>query len=394
MVFDENTRWASVVEEPGNTSVEFNRKLLNPRKKIKLGYYARDFSENVTILFFETLLKNHNLDLFEIHCYCDYIKQKNVVGPLKDGPHFWKTLLLGEPEAAAAEIRADEIDIFIGTTNFLASNRLISNYQPAPIIVSYMNQVSTTGLSRVNYLITDNNLSPVGRADDFFCEELIRLTDFISYCPPKEQIQIKPTPAIRNGFITFGCFNNLAKINKGVIETWSKILLLIPQSRLKLFSDRFMDQTICDWYYELFYNFGVSSNRVDFTFSILNRTDYLCQYNLIDIALDTFPFSGGTVTDETLCMGVPLVTLEGSNEMGLMGKSKLMRVNLSELVARNVDDYIKIAVELSYNLEKITEINSNLRKNALETIFNGKKHILELENAYRKMWDEYCGHAN
>ena len=100
------------------------------------------------------------------------------------------------------------------------------------------------------------------------------------------------------------------------------------------------------------------------------------------------------MTDETLYMGVPLVTLEGANEMGLMSKSKLIRVNLSELIAQDLDDYVKISVELSNNLEKIKKINSKLRKNTEGTIFNGKKHILELESAYIKMWDDYCKRAN
>jgi len=256
-----------------------------------------------------------------------------------------------------------------------------------------MNQVSTTGLSNVDYLITDNIISPPDIADDFFTEKLTRLTSFICYSPPLEQVDLGPPPVIENGYITFGSFNNLAKINNSVVSTWSEILLSVPKSRIKLVTGGFKDRTLCFRYLQLFSKYGITKDRVEFSSAILSREAYLSQYNSIDIALDTFPFSGGTVTDETIYMGVPLITLAGGTEMGLMSKSKLLRLNMGELVAKTEDDYIKIATRLAQDINKIKNFKIDIRKLALGTIFDGKNHVIELEQAYRRMWKNYCSQS-
>ena len=307
---------------------------------------------------------------------------------------FWRDVSKIKPSKIAQKVRADNIDIFVGTTNFLASNRIVLAHQPAPIIVSYMNQVSTTGLSKVDYVIVDDRISPVGIGDDFFTEKVIRLNDFICYCPPGKEVVVKPPPLIANGYITFGCFNNLAKLNQRVISKWSNILKSVPNSRIKLVTHGFKDLTLQDRYLKLFKASGIQQDRIEFVTSPLERAEYLSQYNSIDIALDPFPFNGGTVSDEALYMSVPLITLAGNTEMGRMSMSKLLRLNLKELIAFNVEDYVQIAIDLACDIDKIKKFKTKIRDMALVTIFNGKDHVNALERAYSEMWKDYCVQKN
>ena len=390
IIFEENKRWAATIEDKITDLTVFSNSYLNPDKKIKIGYYSKEFYSHVTSLFFETLLKYHNHTGFEIHCYSDCIKPDKVTAYLEKKSDFWWDVSQIEPNLIAQKVRSDHIDIFVGTTNFLSSNRIVSAHQPAPIVVSYMNQVSSTGLSIVDYLITDEYISPTGISDNFFTERLIRLPDFICYCPPETEVPITPSPVLKNGYVTFGCFNNLAKINQNVVTKWSDILLSVPDSRIRLMAGGFNDKTMQARYLNLFMECGIDQNRIDLVGMILGREEYLRQYNLIDIALDTFPFTGGTVTDEAIYMSVPLVSLSGDIEMGCMSKSKLSRLNLYELIACTVDEYVEIAVNLANDVEKIRKFKTEIRNFALETIFNGKDHVEALEGAYRQMWGDYC----
>ena len=220
------------------------------------------------------------------------------------------------------------------------------------------------------------------------------MSDFICYCPPEIDVKIKPPPLIANGYITFGCFNNLAKLNQIVISTWSDILNSVPNSRIKLVTGGFKDLTLQTRYFKLFKASGIQQNRVEFITSALERTEYLSQYNTIDIALDPFPFNGGTVSDEALYMSVPLITLAGNIEMSRMSMSKLSRLNLHELIAFNLEDYVQIAIDLAGNVDKIKHFKTEIRDKALVTIFNGKDHVKALESAYRQMWKDYCSRNN
>ena len=393
-IFQENKRWAKIIENKISFLDDFNHFSVNPDKKLRIGYYSKEFYSHVTSFFFETLLKHHDRQFYEIYCYFDCTISDEVTENLRQKADVWEIVSKLEPNQIAQKIRSDRIDIFVGTTNFLASNRIISAYKPAPIVVSYMNQVSSTGLFNVDYLITDDRISPTGQADNFFTEKLVRLSDYICYQPPELEVEIKSAPVFKNGYITFGCFNNLAKINQTVISTWATILRSIPNSRIKLITRSFKDKTIQTRYLNLFKYYGIENDRIDFLTTILDRTKYLKQYNLIDIALDPFPFNGGTVTDETIYMGVPLITLAVDTEMGSMGKSKLSSLKMHDLIAYNKREYIEKAINLSNDINKIQEYKRELRKSAIETIFNGQKHVNELEIAYRQMWKTYCAEHN
>jgi protein O-GlcNAc transferase len=159
---------------------------------------------------------------------------------------------------------------------------------------------------------------------------------------------------------------------------------------MRLMAGGFKDKTMQARYLKLFVDRGIDQNRIDFVATIPGREEYLSQYNLIDIALDTFPFTGGTVTDEAIYMSVPLVSLAGDIEMGCMSKSKLYRLNLHELIADSLEDYVQIAISLANNVRKIKKYKTEIRDIALETIFNGKDHVNALEDAYRQMWKDYC----
>ena len=389
-IYRENKRWANLVEGKVDYINSFSAHSSNPLKKIKIGYYSKEFYSHVSALFFETILKHHTSSEFEVFCYSDYARADTVTKKLEKKADHWIDVWGKTPEEINHQIISDRIDIFVGTTNFLASNRIVSAFRPAPIVVSYMNQVSTTGLSHVDYLIADEIICPSESTDQFFSEKLIRTSNFICYSPPHKEVKISPPPAIENKYITFGCFNNLAKINQNVVSVWSDILGRVDNSRLLLVARGFQDETLKARFLKLFSGQGITKDRLNFGGVVDDREAYLDQYNLVDIALDPFPFNGGTVTDETLYMGVPLVTLASDRQMGRMSKSKLIRLQLEDLVSDTAEEYVQVAVDLANDVDRINNLKKEIRGRALKTIFNGKQHVDELEKAYRQKWEIYC----
>jgi protein O-GlcNAc transferase len=394
LIFQENRRWGRILESKISLPNKLFSKPSGSAKKIKIGYYSKYFYSHVTVFFFETLLMHHDYNSFEIYCYSDVAETDAVTERLKEKSNFWHNVYQMDYLTMSQKIRSDNIDIFVGLSNFMPSNRIISAYRPAPIVVSYMNQASTTGLKNVDYMIVDERISPNNVSANLFTEKLIRISNFACYYPPVQAVKITPPPVIKNGYITFGSFHNVAKVNRTVIATWSKILDTVENSCIRLHAPKFEDETVKENFINLFNDYGITPNRIKFYGMVAERENYLRQYNLIDIALDTFPLSGGTVTDETLYMSVPIITLVGDREYGSMGYSKLSRLGLNNLIAKTLDDYIFAAVNLAMDLNKIIYLKSIIRERALKTIFNGEEHVSELEEAYQQMWKNYYSDIN
>jgi protein O-GlcNAc transferase len=284
-------------------------------------------------------------------------------------------------------VKEDGVDILVDLSGHTAHNRLPAFAQRmAPIQVSWLGYPNSTGLNTVDYRFTDYIADPPG-SETHHSEQLFRLTNgFLCYRAPESAPPIAPPPFIKNGHITYGSFNNAAKISPSVIEAWSSILHKTPNSKPFLKARPFADGDVKADFLDQFLQQGVDASRIRLRGRTESLADHLSQYSEIDIALDTFPYNGTTTTCEALWMGVPTVTLYGNRHAGRVGASLLNRVNLEKYVAQSVEECVETAVALADNSAHLTKLRGGLRAAMKESaLCNARLITSAIEDAYRSI---------
>ncbi|KAM0887653.1 hypothetical protein ACQ4PT_028877 [Festuca glaucescens] len=263
--------------------------------------------------------------------------------------------------------------------------------RPAPIQVTWIGYPNTTGLPAIYYRITDS-LADTPDTNQKHVEELVRLPEsFLCYTPSPEAGPVCPTPAISNGFVTIGSFNDLAKITPKVLQVWARILCAVPNSRLMVKCKPFCCDSIRQKFLTTLEELGLEPLRVDLLPLIHLNHDHMQAYSLMDISLDTFPYAGTTTTCESLYMGVPCVTMAGSVHAHNVGVSLLTKVGLGRLVAKTEDEYVSLALDLASDVSALQELRMSLRELMIKSpVCDGESFTRSLESAYRTMWRRYC----
>ncbi|KAH9674499.1 putative UDP-N-acetylglucosamine--peptide N-acetylglucosaminyltransferase SPINDLY [Citrus sinensis] len=304
----------------------------------------------------------------------------------------WRDIYGIDEKKVAAMVREDKIDILVELTGHTANNKLgMMACQPAPVQVTWIGYPNTTGLPTIDYRITDSLADPP-ETKQKHVEELIRLPEcFLCYTPSPEAGPVCPTPALTNGFITFGSFNNLAKITPKVLQVWARILCAVPNSRLVVKCKPFCCDSVRHRFLSTLEQLGLESLRVDLLPLILLNHDHMQAYSLMDISLDTFPYAGTTTTCESLYMGVPCVTMAGSVHAHNVGVSLLTKVGLKHLIAKNEDEYVQLALQLASDVTALANLRMSLRDLMSKSpVCDGQNFALGLESTYRNMWHRYC----
>lgn len=391
-IFTESCRWESL------TSVCLESCIFTSRSpgRLRIGYVSPDFRQHSVAYFFAPLLSAHNRNRFEIHCYSNVLTPDKVTAVLMEGAEYWHDIRrLSDPEAVDL-IRNDRIDILVDLAGHTADNRLgIFARRAAPVQMTWLGYPNTSGLSAMDYRITDVVADPEDDSDRHHSEQLIRLPDgFLCYRPPADSPGVSLTPALVNGYVTFGSFNNPAKITEEVVEIWSRILLAVPGSRLLLKSKTFCDPVHAEMFSSAFVARGVPAERVMCVPATETISKHLACYNQIDIALDPFPYNGTTTTFEALYMGVPVITLRGNRHAGRVGASILTSLGMNELIAETVVDYLSLAVSLSEDLSRLSLYRAELRGLLVSSpLLDAAIFADSLEDAYRSVWRTYShGH--
>ncbi|MBM4146921.1 MAG: hypothetical protein FJ240_11740 [Nitrospira sp.] len=209
--------------------------------------------------------------------------------------------------------------------------------------------------------------------------------------PDRESPEVGTLPALTSGHITFGSFNNFAKVSPEVIELWKQILNLIPNAHLIMKAKAFSNRSTVDYIIEMFEQRGLSGNKIELLATNPSTKEHLRTYNRIDIGLDPFPYNGTTTTCEALWMGVPVITLTGNTHASRVGMSLLSNVGLPELVAGTLDEYVEIAVKLAEDLNRLQLLRERLRDMMSKSVLtDSKRFISSLEASYRKVWKDWC----
>jgi predicted O-linked N-acetylglucosamine transferase (SPINDLY family) len=304
----------------------------------------------------------------------------------------WREVHQLDDGALAELIRADGIDLLIDLTMYARECRPgLFARRLAPVQITYLAYVGTTGQATMDYRITDVVLDPPDGEPLPFTEQPLRLPRcWWSFAVPPPVVTIPPVvppPCLSQGVISFGSLNNFVKVNEGVRALWAELVATVPRSRLVLhIKESRARQGLLDWFAER----GVASDRITLL-GYQNGPDYMASYGQIDIALDTTPFAGGTTSFDALWMGVPLVTLAGERSSSRGGASILTTLGRPEWIARTPDEYITIAQRLAADPQQLATIRSGLRAELQASpLMDGAGFTRELEDLYRQAWNQRC----
>lgn len=366
---------------------------------IRIGLVSGDFCAHPVGYFIEgmlTELASDAIGRLEIFCYTSSTRTDALTDRIKASCHGWRSAAGLSDEHLADQIRKDGIDILIDLSGHTTHNRLaMFAWKPAPIQATWLGYLGTTGVGAIDYLIADSWTLPADE-EIHFSEKIWRLPDtYICLPPPEINVQVSAPPVINNGFITFGCFNNLAKINPAVVALWARILTSVPESRLFLKAKQFKESSAKQEFFERFAAHGIGPQRLIFEDMVPTRADNFLTYQRVDIALDPFPYPGITTTAESLWIGVPVLTLAGKSFLSRQGVGLLMNTGLSDWIASDADDYVAKAVSHATDIQGLTDLRRRLRSTvAAAPIFDVPRFARHFEAALRGMWTQWCDHQS
>ena len=378
-----------LVTEKAKSPFETYRCLSTP-ERLKVGFVSGDLRNHPVGYFLETVLAQINPHKIELIAYPTTSEMDELSERIKSSFEGWKPVDRLSDQIAAEVIHDDGVHILLDLSGHSGNNRLpLFGWKPSPIQVSWLGYWATTGLNEMDYLIGDPYVTPP-EDEQHFTETIWRLPE-TRWCfsPPDVEVEITAPPALENGYVTFGCFNHFAKINDNVIEKWAKVLRKTPSSRLLLKSIQYLDQSICESVIKSFKARGIGPEFIKLE-AVEAREKYFEAYNRVDIALDPFPFNGGTVSVEGLWMGVPVLTLAGYSLVSRQGAGILMNAGLSNWIADDEEEYIYKATQFASNLENLATLRAGLRSQVLKSpVFDARRFAQNFENALWKMWKRH-----
>ncbi|MBK8161712.1 MAG: tetratricopeptide repeat protein [Gammaproteobacteria bacterium] len=364
----------------------------DPERRLRIGYVSPDFRRHSVATFIEPVLARHDRARFEVFCYYNNTERDAVTERIAALADHWLTCAAYTDERLAEQIRADGIDILVDLAGHTSGHRLLTfARRPAPVQVTYLGYPATTGLSAMDYRLCTADTDPPGQ-ESFHSEALYRLPRTLwCYRPLAGRAPDAGTPALRNGQVTFGSMNNLAKISPGSVKCWAEILRAVPGSHLVMTS--VPEGTVRAALRDRFAAHDVDAGRVH----LHGKLAYAEYWNLlrdIDIALDPFPYAGTTTTCETLWTGIPVVTLTGQTSVARSGYALLKAVGLEELAAHDAGDYVRIAVDLARDIPRLARLRRELpARFDASPLRDEAAFTRDLEAACRDMWRAWCGQA-
>lgn len=390
---EQHKRWGEKVARTLTMDMSPHANDKTPGRKLRIGYVSPDFRKHSVAYFIEPILASHDESAFEVFCYSNVAVPDETTEHIQSLVKTWHDITLLKNKQVEDMIRDDKIDILIDLAGHSSKNRLsLFALGPAPVQVTYLGYPNTTGLLNMHYRITDALADPAGKTDHLFTEKLLRLPrGFLCFRPPLETPEVAQPPIMKSGNVTFGSFNNRAKITPRVVKVWSEILKRLPGSRMVLKSEVLTDPETQQSLLDIFVQNGVSPDRVGFYGSIPNQYDHLALYNSIDIALDTFPYNGTTTTCEALWMGVPVIVLKGDAHMSRVGVSLLTNAGMEEFIADTPEDYVKKAVGLANDQDGLLRLRNKQRNIMADSpLMDAQVFTQYLEKEYRKIWGQWC----
>jgi predicted O-linked N-acetylglucosamine transferase (SPINDLY family) len=384
--------WADLHELPHVKNWKPHDNDRSPDRRLRIGYVSPDFRGHSVSYFLEPILQNYDRDQFELYAYAHMSTTDMHTWRLRAQIEQWREISARPPDEVAAQIREDRIDILIELAGHTGNNALaVFARKPAPVQINMIGFPSTTGLSSMDYRITDALCDPPGQTDPFNTESLIRLPDiFWCYRPPDNCPEVASLPADETGQITFTSVNNFTKVTPDVQRMWAQVLKAVPNSRLILQTSALSSEHTQTTVKARFAESGVDTGRLEFR-PWSDFDQYVKLLERSDMTLDPYPFNGGTTTCHSLWMGAPVITLAGDRHASRMGLSMMTAIGLPEFVAHTPDDYVNIAVRFANDLPRLREIRAGMRDRLTASpLLDAPTYTRNLEAAYRQAWRKWC----
>ncbi len=383
--------WAARYATVGSGVTHRNSR--DPQRILKIGYVSADFRGHSSAYFLEPLFAHHDAARVAVHCYYNWPREDAVTQRLKRLVPAWRDIHALDDERAAELIAADGIDLLIDLSGHTVGHRLgVFARRPAPVQAIYMGYLGSTGLPAIRYRISDTRLDPPGLTEGMQSETIVSLP-VCAFCfaPERGAPSPGPLPALRSGALTFGSLNARTKLNDAVLDLWASLLREIPGSRLIMVVEYGGHATVAQALRDRFARAGVEPQRID----VRGRqplAEYFSTFQEIDVALDPFPYNGGTTTFHSLWMGVPVISLAGRWPLARCGLMILENAGIPEFVARTQAEYLDIARRCASDLPRLAALRGELRARFEAAPFADAAGIARsLEAAYRSIWRDWCG---
>jgi predicted O-linked N-acetylglucosamine transferase (SPINDLY family) len=385
-VADERKRWGERMRAR-IAAAEDHPNAREPDRRLRIGYASPHFKEHAVNAFVEPIIHAHDRTAFEVFCYSDYAYADAATRRLQAAAHHWRAIAGRSDSDVLSLVRQDRIDILVDLAGHMDARRIaVFAARPAPVQVSYIGDQATTGLASMHGRISDAVVDP-SDADALYTERLWRLRAFFVYQPWPQAAALSPLPAHANGHITFGCFNHSAKLSQELVAAWAAILNRVAGARIKVLTHEADPRA--HWVLDEFARLGIDATRVEMTPRNWDLAAYTATLASVDIALDTFPFTGHTTTCDSLWMGVPVVTLAGDAYWKRMSAATLSAIGCADLVTASSDGYVETAAALAHGSGRLSQLRNELR-GMMAALTDASRFTRELESAYRAMWRQWC----
>ncbi len=364
----------------------------DPARRLRIGYVSADLRDHAVASFFEPLVEAHDRERFEIHCFDNSPHaEDSVTLRLREHVSAWHKTANLDDDALAAMIRQAGIDVLVDLSGHTKGNRLLAfARKPAPVQATWLGYLNTTGLTAIDYRITDAHLDPPGETEQFHTERLVRLATHACFAPARESPAVVPSPVNAGEPLTFGSVNQWPKVTDAVKDLWARMLVQAPDARLFVIVRGAQHAPVRERVVADFTERGVRPDQVG-VFPFLPTARFLSLLGRVDVALDPFPYGGGTTTLQCLWMGVPVVTLRGRTATSRNAVGALEAVGLSELATATPDAYARAALVLGRDRAMLAALRQTLRdRTAASRLTDANAFARDMERALRAMWETYC----
>ena len=362
-----------------------------PARPLRVGFVSDGFGQHPVGRFLNAFLPHLDPSLLTLAFYCDRNRNDSLTKALRQGSNLWRETVAMSHDSLARIIRDDQIDVLFDLDGHAGKRMGMYSRRPAPIQCSWMGYVGTTGLTCMDYLVADKWQIPA-TSDAYYSEQVLHMPNgYVCFPPPTDPVGITPLPMLQNGYVTFGSMNQPAKANLHVLHSWARILQAVPRSRLRLQYKGYDCSTIVSRITNVFREYSIDEERLEFI-GKSSGLEMLMGYQSIDIALDTFPYSGGITTCEALWMGVPVITFPGETFASRHATSHLSNVGVSELIAEDLDAYEALAISLANSSNHLDSMRKSLRAQMLaSSLCDGELFARDWTNMIQRMCEVYSG---
>jgi len=364
----------------------------DPGKRLKVGFVSGDLYDHPVAQFLKSVLLALDRTSLELFAYATGPISDPTTEMLKTRFDHWQAVRYRTDEQLEALILEDGIDILVDLSGHTGASRLtLFARKPAPVTVTWLGYSGTTGLDAIDYILADRFVAPPG-SEGQFTERVWRMPDsYLSFTIAEQAPEVAPLPALVNGYVTFGSFNNSNKLSAATLTLWARVIDAVPNSRLLLKSKVLEKREVAARVLAGLTAAGADTSRVDLVGFVSGASGHLGTYGRVDIGLDPFPYNGTTTTCEALWMGVPVIALAGDRFIARVGESLLNSTGLGDWLAKTEDEYIARAVAAAADLPALAALRQGLRAQvAASPLCDAPRFARNLEAAFREMWTLWC----